>query len=92
MFAGGLVRTRVDPALASISVSSYEPWIQRALFFWCPPSFLALTLFLPPLLCGSLSSEGRHLMETSHIELRVPRTLRVDSASIPVCCRRKPFQ
>lgn len=94
MFAEGLVRTRVDPALASVSVSSYDPglFIQRALFFCCPPSFLALTLFLPPLLCGSLSSEGRNLMETSHIELRVPRTLRVDSASIPVCCRRKPFQ
>lgn len=29
---------------------------------------LALTLFLSPLLLGSLRSEGRDLMETSHLE------------------------
>ena len=88
------MRTRVDPALASVSVSSYEPWsvYSESLVLLVSSLLSGSDTLSAPLLCGSLSSEGRNLMETSHIELRVPRTLRVDSASIPVCCRRKPFQ
>jgi hypothetical protein len=41
----------------------------------CPPSPLALTFFLPPLLWGSLRPKGRDLMEIVHIGLRVPRFL-----------------
>lgn len=37
---------------------SFAQLIYRALVSWCPPSPLALTFFLPPLLWRSLSSEG----------------------------------
>ena len=47
----------------------------EGLFLQCLPPRLALTLFLPTLLEGSLSPEGRDLMETSHLGLRVPRSL-----------------
>ena len=76
------MQTRVGSVLvASVSVSSYEPSTvySEGPFFWCSPSFLTLTLFLPTLLCGSLISDGRNSMETSHTELRVPRTLHVVS-------------
>ena len=42
---------------------------------WCPPSSLAPTLFLPPLLLGSLNPEGRDLVEKSHLGLSVPRSI-----------------
>ena len=41
----------------------------EGLVFWCPPSPLALIFFPPPLLQGSLSPEGRDLVETSLLEL-----------------------
>jgi hypothetical protein len=56
-------------------------FIQMALFSWSPPSSLALTLFPPSLPWGSLSSEQRDLMETSHLELDIPR-LSVFSVSV----------
>ena len=49
---------------------------KKALFSWCPPSPLTLTLFLlPPLAQGSLSPEGKNLMETFYLGLSVPRSL-----------------
>ena len=47
------------------------------MYSWCPSlTFLAHTPFiLPTLLQGSLSTEGRDLMETSCLELSVPRSL-----------------
>jgi hypothetical protein len=47
----------------------------RGLLFCCPPSPLALTLFLFLLPWGSLNPEGKDLMETSCLGLRVPRSL-----------------
>jgi hypothetical protein len=44
-------------------------------FFGVPcPLCLLHTLFLSPLLWGSLSAEGRNLMETSHLRLSVARS------------------
>lgn len=40
----------------------------------CPPYALTLTVFPFPLLQGSLSCEGRDLMETCHLGLSVPGT------------------
>lgn len=56
----------------------------EALFSWCLPSPLALILFLPPLLLGSLSPEGRDLIQTSLLGLSVlrPLTLCVLSESL----------
>lgn len=50
--------------------------IQKVLFSWCPPCFLAFTLFcLLFFWGGSLSTEKRGLMDTSHFEVCVPRNL-----------------
>jgi hypothetical protein len=43
--------------------------------FSCITSPLALTAILPPLVHSFLNPEGRNLMETSHLGLRVPRSL-----------------
>lgn len=51
---------------ASISVSSYPGP--------CSPGVLHL-FWVPPLLRGSLSSKGRDMMETSHLDLCIPRSL-----------------
>lgn len=81
------MQTRAEPLLAapvSVSQTHFVTFIYRAQFSLCPPSPLALTLFMPPLLHilhtlqSLLSSEGagaRELLETSHVELCVPRTL-----------------
>lgn len=61
----------------------------QALFPWCPPSPLALRLFLP-LLLGSLSSEGNGLMETSLLGWSLPKSFTLcslfhcGSVSVPV--------
>lgn len=63
-----LRRPGADPCrpvhATSVAMRSYE---LRALLSRCPLLTLGLTLFLPPLLWGSLSSEKRDLMETSHL-------------------------
>jgi hypothetical protein len=46
--------------------------IQRALISWWSPFSLPLTLFLPPLVQVSLSSEGQDLIETSHLGMSAP--------------------
>ena len=46
---------------------SFAPVDLEALVMWCLSSFLALILFLPSLLRGSLSSERRDFVETSHL-------------------------
>lgn len=43
----------------------------RCLGVWCPPPTMVLTLFLPSLLQGSLSPEGRVLLETSLLGLSI---------------------
>lgn len=47
----------------------------EGLAFCCPPFPLALTLFHSSLAHISLSPEWENLMETSHLRLRVPRSL-----------------
>ena len=42
---------------------------------WCPPSPLALILFPPPLPRGSLTPDGRDLMDMSHLGVSVPGCL-----------------
>lgn len=54
----------------------------EASFPWCPPSSLALTLLLPPLLQGSLNAEGMDLMVASHLGLSVPRSLTLYSVCL----------
>lgn len=59
---------------APISISPYILWscrIYKALFAWCTPSLLSLTLLLPPLLYGSLRPKGRYLMEAFWLGLSV---------------------
>lgn len=55
--------------VARVSVSSYTPCLvgseDLVLLLFSIPSG---TIFLPLLLLHSLSSEGRHLMETSHLD------------------------
>lgn len=48
---------------------------------WWPPSPLALTFFMPPVLQGSLSPEERHLMEECHLVLSIPRSLTLCTVS-----------
>ena len=49
---------------------------RRVLFSWCLPSPLILhSFFSPPLSQGSLSCEGRDLMETSFLGLTILRSL-----------------
>lgn len=63
---------------ATISMSLYVCWfysVQNVLIPWCPPSPLALIIFLPPLLQSSLSPEGKDLMKTSSLGLSVPGSL-----------------
>lgn len=55
----------------SSELCSYDP---EGLVLLCSPSPLALTFFLP-LPWDSLSCEGRVLMEVSHSEMCVPRSL-----------------
>lgn len=43
--------------------------LRLTLVSWCPPSLLIFTLFLPHFLQGSLSHEGRDLMEIFHLGL-----------------------
>lgn len=43
--------------------------IKKTLFSWCPPSALAFTSFLSPLLQDSLNCEGRVLTGTAHLVL-----------------------
>ena len=67
---------------------------QRALFSWCLPPPLALTLLLPPLLQGFLSPVVRDLMETSHLGLSVQKSLILYSLlhySIPSLCYSVDF-
>lgn len=47
----------------------------ESLEFLCPPSILALILFLPPSLQGSLRLEGRNLKETSYLGPRAPESV-----------------
>lgn len=68
--------------------------IYRLLFAWCPPSPLAFPLFLP-FPWGSLISERRNLMETSHIGMGIPRSLTLwvvllrVSVFLPFCLKGK---
>lgn len=59
------MQTCVSPVLAaSVSSDELSLVVLEVLFSSCPPSLLS-SIFLPsPLLKGSLSSEGRDLMET----------------------------
>ena len=41
--------------------------VYKVRFFWSPPSPLSLTLCLPSLPRNSLSSDGKGMMETSHL-------------------------
>lgn len=69
------VQTPQIVCMLTQSLSSYVPQpccVQKAPLPWCPPSPLALTLFLPPFLQHSVSSEGRDLMGTSRLGLRIP--------------------
>ena len=62
----------------TVPVSSYlrlSCSVLKALLPWCSPAPLALTVFLSPLLQGSLNSEERKLRETSYLELSVPIAL-----------------
>jgi hypothetical protein len=70
MYAEDLVQTCVCPVLAaSDSVALYEPCsIDFKGFVLLVSILLALTLLMPPLPRGSLSSEGRGLMETSYLD------------------------
>ena len=81
---------------ASVSESSLciDPVDLESVFSWCPPSPLALTLFLSLLHQNSENPEGKNLMETTHSGLSVPRSLIpcIMSACgmfVPVCDRRK---
>lgn len=86
----------VDPPHAAmVSMSSYmyqSCCIWK--FPWCHLSPLALLIFPLPLLHSSLSLEERGLMKSSHLGLRVPRTVTLHvvqlwvSAFVPICCRR----
>lgn len=49
--------------------------VSKALFHWCLLPLLPLKTLLPPLLQSSLSPEGRHMTETSHLLMSVPRFL-----------------
>lgn len=62
-----------------------------ALFSCCPPSPLFLTLFLPPLPLGILSFKRRALMEPFHLDSLSCNFCQLVSASVPICCPRKPF-
>jgi hypothetical protein len=46
--------------------------MEKALFSWCPPSFLALRLFRSLLLWGFLNPEEKYLMEIACLRLIVP--------------------
>jgi hypothetical protein len=48
-------------------------YLEGLVFFLVPPSILDPILFLPLLMQGSLSSEGRDLIETSHLGLNIPK-------------------
>lgn len=69
-YSEDLVQIKAGTVLvALVSVSSYTPCLVSAeglvLLLFSRPSG---TIFLPLLLLHSLSSEGRHLMETSHLD------------------------
>jgi hypothetical protein len=51
---------------------SFARLIQRTTVCWGPPSSLDLSTSVST---GSLSSEGRDLMETFHLGMSVPRSL-----------------
>lgn len=59
---------------------SFVQLIERNLLSQCPPSLLALILFPPSLLWGFLS--GEDLMDTSHLDLSVPRSLLKEQQSL----------
>ena len=67
--------------------------VLKALLPWCPLCPLAFKLFLSPLLQGPLRSEGRALMETSHLGLIVPVSFTFctlpgcGSLVVPICCK-----
>lgn len=70
-----LVQTHAGPSHAA-SVSEWQScWFREPWCFGGSPSPLALLLFLPPLLQGSLSIEGRDLIEISSLRLNVSRSL-----------------
>lgn len=70
-------------------------------FSWYHPSSLLLTFFFPPLPWGSLSPEGRNLMEMYHLDGDVPFRAKCCKVShslnkvwvwvyvfVPICSRR----
>ena len=71
--------------------------IEKAFISLCPPSYLTLTLFLPPLLWDFLILEGMEFKDTSL--LRRSECLKVShylhnvqlwvSVFVPICCRRQ---
>lgn len=78
-----VLRTWDRPCVCCFSL--WVHWVLRTLFSRCPLSPLVLTLFLPPHPWGSLSAEGRDLMETSHLGLGVPRSLSLCIMSGNIC-------
>lgn len=63
---------------ATVTINSYVDQfsnVLKTLFLQCHPSPLALTIILPLLSHSSLSSEGRYVMETSHLALYIPKSI-----------------
>lgn len=78
MYIKGLVQTPVGPvfdASGAMSLCELCSGDLEGLVLWCPPSLPALPLFLPPLMQHPLSSKRRDLMETSHAEVSLQKTL-----------------
>ena len=72
-----LIQTTTDSHLtqAHIGPLNVGCCFKKALISYCPPSPPALTSFLSPHPQGSLSLKGRGLMETSYLELSLPKSL-----------------
>ena len=61
--------------LQSVSSSEFCSVDLDAIFSWCSPTPMALIIFMPLLLSGSLTGSGKQdFMETPLLGLCVPRT------------------